>query len=80
MARDIPEGNQITRNVFQGEQWLEIGGDVEKYLQFANNSTRGARFDGLQPASSVQPAGFQPIPLNKIGLIDDEYRRLLSPD
>lgn len=64
---DLPKGNRVLDNVFQGGQFLDISDTVPSGLVEArNNVTSGAHFDGLQPAPAPRPPGFQALPLDKM--------------
>jgi hypothetical protein len=79
----FPKGNHILRNIRVGGQWLELlDGLKEKDIDIRDNFTAGDpglvapdRQDfHLKPNSPALKLGFKPIPLEKIGLIKDEYR------
>jgi hypothetical protein len=86
-----PEGNLVARNVCVG-RWLEVGWHAtEAMLRVENNLTNAAASlarpaaervtatdFALTPDSPAWSLGFQRIPLEQIGLRDDEYRRELA--
>jgi hypothetical protein len=85
-----PEGNALLRNVCVGK-WLEAGWHatpvmlrMENNLTNAASSLAGVINDrspiadfGLRKDSPAWGLGFQPLPLNQIGLHDDDARREL---
>ena len=85
-----PEGNALLRNVCVGK-WLEAGWHasagilrMENNLTNAASSLAGVINDrspiadfGLRKDSPAWGLGFQPLPLNQIGLQDNEARREL---
>ncbi len=86
-----PEGNLIARNVCDGK-WLEAGWHATAgILRLENNLTNAAASLAVAPGDQSRvtdfalkkdsPAwalGFRPIPLEQIGLHDDELRRALK--
>jgi len=86
-----PENNVIARNVCAGK-WLEAGWhSTPEMLRLENNLTNAAsslavspgdeahaKDFGLKPDSPAWALGFQPIPLEEIGLHEDELRRNLA--
>jgi hypothetical protein len=86
-----PEGNQVANNLCVGK-WLKVYWHAQMdMLQLSNNLTnveprfarppsdtsRPADF-GLPPDSPAFKEGFQRIPVDKIGLQQDEYRKSLN--
>ncbi len=83
-----PEGNVVARNVCIGK-WLEVGWQATAAMlrleaNLTNAITSLARPPSdqsnatdfvLTPDSPSWDLGFQPLPLERIGLRDDEYRR-----
>jgi hypothetical protein len=86
-----PEGNVVARNVCVGK-WLNVYWHAKlDMLRVENNLTNAAtefvRVPGsqpkatdfaLKPDSQAWKLGFEKIPLEKIGLYDDEFRRGLA--
>lgn len=81
-----PENNVVSRNICVGK-WLEVGWQAKpEWLKLENNLVDAdpgfVGQDGkdfrLRPDSPAWKLGFQPIPVEKIGLQDDEYRRDLK--
>ena len=81
-----PEGNVIAHNISVGATWLSIRLEQpadRKFLQIRDNVVdQTVHFADLQqmnfaipPNSPVYRMGFQPIPVEQIGLFVDEYRR-----
>lgn len=77
-----PKGNVVARNVSWGGRWDEVEGKARPYVTFTDNcvdtdplfeGTPPATFQ-LQDASPAHKIGFKPIPFEKIGLYQDEYR------
>lgn len=79
------KGNVVARNIRFGGGWLELYNDLSEktsYLTFENNWIEGdpgfvdaARHDWrLRDDAPVLDVGFRPIPLEKIGIYEDEYR------
>jgi hypothetical protein len=80
-----PEGNVIARNVCVGK-WLEVGWHARTNLLTLRDNYVGADAGVRSPAkmdfrikkdSPAWQTGFQPIPVERIGLRDDELRREL---
>jgi len=78
-----PEGNVIARNICVGGQWLSVGwGAQEKMLQIGENYVgpdpgflAPEKMDfRLKKDSPAWKIGFEEIPIEKIGLVNDEYR------
>jgi hypothetical protein len=81
-----PEGNKITRNICVGK-WLNLYWHAKpEMMEIQDNLVQGdPGFVGLakpnfqlKPDSPAFKLGFQRIPEEKIGLIQDEYRALLA--
>jgi hypothetical protein len=85
-----PEGNTVARNVCVGK-WLNVYWHAKpEMLRNVNNLTNalssfavapiGARITefALKPESPAWALGFEPIPLEKIGLYRDELRKQLE--
>lgn len=80
-----PKGNRIVRNISVGGRWLDLHNVTEKEVHLQDNFTEGdpgfvdpAREDfRLKKDSPVWKLGFKPIPVEKIGLYRDQYRRVL---
>ncbi|MFH0945716.1 MAG: right-handed parallel beta-helix repeat-containing protein [Planctomycetota bacterium] len=81
------KGNVVARNIRFGGGWLELYDGLSEqtpYLEFENNWTEGdpgfvdaAGGDyRLREDAKVLGLGFQPIPVERIGLYGDEYRDL----
>ncbi len=77
-----PKGNVVARNVSWGGRWDEVEGKARPYVTFTDNcvdvdplfeDAPPATF-GLQENSPAHKIGFKPIPFEKIGLYEDEYR------
>lgn len=77
-----PRGNTIARNIRVGGTWDSIEGKARPLLKLENNFLEGdprfvnaGRLDfRLRPDSPVWKLGFQPIPIEKIGLYRDPER------
>ncbi len=87
----LPKGNSVTRNISIGGQWMALVNEFDhgmldikdnlvdsepgfsdpKFADAAKNDFR------LQADSPALKLGFRPIPLDKIGLYLDDYRRTL---
>ncbi len=81
----IPKGNVIARNIRVGGEWLNLQGVKKEWVTFQNNFIEGdpgfvdAENNNFQlkDDSPVFELGFQRIPIEKIGLQLDEYRKEL---
>jgi len=81
-----PKGNVVTRNLFQGKNWNDIDTNSRRYVKLENNLVdQDLRFVNaanndfrLREDSPAWKIGFQKIPFEKIGLIQDESRALLN--
>jgi len=77
-----PKGNVVVRNVSWGGRWDEVEGKARPYVTFTDNCVdTDPLFEGAPPAtfrlqenSPAYRIGFKPIPVEKIGLYEDEYR------
>jgi hypothetical protein len=79
----LPKYNRIVRNICVGPKWIDwLDGLNETKLEVRDNLTAGdpgfvdrrqADFR-LRPDSPALKLGFQPIPVQHIGLVKDEYR------
>jgi len=81
-----PEGNTVVRNVSVGGKWLETLWHAEPAMVDVRDNlvdedphfvAPGRRDFRLKPDSPAYALGFQPIPVEKIGLYRDGYRRFL---
>ena len=81
-----PKGNRIIRNIAVGKAtWLDLRGVDMKWLETRDNLTEGdplfvdaGKLDfRLKPESPALKLGFKQIPIDRIGLYDDEYRMRL---
>ncbi len=81
-----PKGNVVARNVSWGGPWSDVEDMARPYLTAMtdNLTDRDPLFEGkppqsfrLRPASPAFTLGFKPIPFEKIGLYQDEYRKTL---
>jgi hypothetical protein len=81
-----PDGNVVARNVCVGK-WLNVYWHAKTNLLTLRDNWVGPdpgfvapnKMDfRLRPDSPAWKLGFQPIPVERIGLQDDEYRRELS--
>ncbi|MFV1995458.1 MAG: right-handed parallel beta-helix repeat-containing protein, partial [Verrucomicrobiales bacterium] len=82
-----PKGNLITRNLFQGEKkWDDINSVSRPYVKLENNLVAkdvglvdaAANDFRLRKDSPARKIGFKEIPVEKIGLMEDENRALLK--
>ncbi len=84
---ELPVGNVIARNISVRSNFLSLSGgrmpeEIQKLVTVADNVTEGApglvaTEEGgfrLSKDSPARKLGFQPIPFDKIGLYQDEYR------
>ncbi|HPX39039.1 MAG: hypothetical protein GXX88_11525 [Candidatus Hydrogenedentes bacterium] len=82
-----PEGNVIARNICWGGEWDGMQDDAEKYVLLENNliqvdphfvdaANRDFRLKDDSPAFAL---GFQPIPIEKIGLYESPDRASWPP-
>lgn len=78
----VPKGNVIARNIHTGGKWLDLHGMQGGWVTFQDNLTEGdagfvnaeARDFRLRPDSPAFRLGFTPIPVETIGLYQDEFR------
>jgi len=82
-----PENNVVERNICVGGKWLEISWHAEARLQQVRDNYVGAdpgfvapeRLDfRLKPNSPAWAIGFQPIPVEQIGLQQNDERSELG--
>jgi len=77
-----PKRNRIVRNISVGGKWEDIHGGTRKFQviqdnllqgdpQFVNPENLDFRLKSTSPAFQI---GFQPIPVDRIGLYEDERR------
>ena len=77
-----PKGNVVARNIFQGDRWDDVFDQARSYVKFEDNMINQEPGFVKTPPESFQlrsdsPAyemGFKPIPVEKIGLYEDENR------
>jgi len=84
-----PKGNVVERNIFVGDRWNDVDSRAKPYVTMKDNltdtdplfTTDVARLAcpavsafRLRPDSPAWKLGFQPIPLDRIGLYKDEFR------
>jgi len=83
-APGLPKGNVVRHNISYGGTWLDVESKALPLITFEDNlvdtdphfvdpQTQDFRLQSDSPAFSL---GFQPIPVQKIGLYADEYRAL----
>jgi parallel beta-helix repeat protein len=80
-----PAGNRVVRNASFGGRWLRLQNVPEDWVKFADNyvSENESEVDWIATGFQLpegHPAlkqGFQPIPVERIGLQPDEFRRTL---
>jgi hypothetical protein len=78
-----PKGNVVARNVSWGGRWSEVEGKAQPYLTFSDNCVaQDPLFQDsppktfrLQDNSPAYKIGFKPVPFEKIGLYESEFRR-----
>ncbi|MBN1442822.1 MAG: DUF5010 domain-containing protein [Planctomycetes bacterium] len=78
-----PKGNVVRRNVSWGGRWLDVEAKAKPLVRFEENIVdEDPRFIGpdhmdyrLREGSPALEKGFRPLPLDEIGLVDDEKRR-----
>jgi len=75
----VPKGNVVMRNICSGDRWLELQGVDRKVVTIQDNLVKddpgfvdraGLDFR-LKPSSAAHALGFEPIPVDKIGLTAD---------
>ncbi|MHC4118189.1 MAG: right-handed parallel beta-helix repeat-containing protein, partial [Planctomycetota bacterium] len=81
-----PKGNVVARNVCSGGTWDGVNKAARPYVMFSDNHvTEDLLFKGTPPQtfelrdnSPAYNVGFEPIPVDRIGLFEDVYRTQLS--
>lgn len=80
----VPKGNRIERNIYFEGRWLELQDHLTPDVAIGNWTEGDPGFIApgkgdfrLRPDAPALRIGFQPIPVAKIGLYDDAYRRSL---
>lgn len=81
----VPKGNTIVRNISVGGRWIDLYDNLnDKIVTIRDNITEGdagvvvtAKGIRLRADSPAFKMGFKPIPLEKIGLYRDAYRKRL---
>ncbi len=84
----VPKGNKIVRNVSVGGRWIDLYDNLnDQIVTIKDNITEGnagvevtPKGIRLRPDSPAFKLGFQPIPVDKIGLYRDAYRKRLPQD
>jgi len=79
----VPKGNRIVRNISVGGRWIDLYDNLtDKVVTIRDNITEGDAGVEVTPKGvrlrKDSPAfrlGFQPIPVEKIGLYRDAYRK-----
>jgi hypothetical protein len=83
----VAKGNKITRNISVGGRWLDLAnGLTDKVVFLIDNLVdtdpgfvdRAKGNFALKSDSPALDLGFEPIPIEKIGLYDDEIRQSLA--
>jgi parallel beta-helix repeat protein len=83
----VPKGNKIIRNVYFGDGWLKLANKLtDKTISIEGNLIKNdvsfvAPDDDLLQLKSDSAAykfGFQHLPIDKIGLYKDKYRKAVS--
>ncbi|GCL40568.1 MULTISPECIES: right-handed parallel beta-helix repeat-containing protein [Nostocales] len=83
----VPKGNKIIRNVYFGDGWLKLKNKLtDKTITIEGNLIKNdvsfvVPDDDLLQLKSDSAAykfGFQHLPINKIGLYKDKYRKAVS--
>ena len=79
-----PKGNLVARNFSVGGRWDDVTRQAKPYVTFTDNRIEqdGVSLETLPEmsrlkAGAAQIPGFQPIPIEKIGLYRDAYRKTL---
>jgi len=79
----LPKGNVVRHNISYGGKWLDVEAKALPLLEFEGNlvdadphfvNAQEQDFR-LRPDSPALALGFQPIPVDRIGLYPDEYRK-----
>jgi hypothetical protein len=81
----VPKGNKIIRNISVGGRWIDLYDNLtDKIITIRDNIIDGdagvevtAKGIRLRTDSPAFKLGFQPIPVEKIGLYRDAYRKRL---
>lgn len=81
----VPKGNRIIRNISVGGRWIDLYDNLtDKIVTIRDNIVDGdagvevtAKGIRLRKDSPAFKLGFQSIPLEKIGLYRDAYRKRL---
>ncbi len=81
----VPKGNKIVRNISVGGRWIDLYDNLnDQIVTIRDNLTEGnagvevtSRGIRLRKDSPAFKIGFQPIPVEKIGLYRDAYRKQL---
>ncbi len=81
----LPKGNIIRRNISVGGTWMQVDGKAKPWIRFEDNLVdTDPRFVDrekgdfrLRDDSPAFRLGFRRIPLEKIGLVEDGYRKEL---
>lgn len=79
----VPKGNKIVRNISIGVRWIDLYDNLnDKIVTIRDNITEGDAGVEVTPQgirlrrdSPALKLGFQPIPIEKIGLYRDQYRK-----
>jgi hypothetical protein len=82
-----PKGNVVARNISWGGRWSDVEGKAQPYLTFSENCVdQDPLFQSppphtfrLRDDSPAYKVGFKPLPFEKIGLYQNEYRRQVAP-
>ncbi len=83
-----PKGNIIERNISAGGVWADIDATAGKYVHPRNNlisgdprfvDRKGHNFQ-LRSDSPAWKLGFERIPIERIGLIEDKHTKTEAPD
>jgi len=81
---DVAKGNLVTLNISYGGRWLDLKNGLTAEIvkiknnlvninpRFKNLKNRDFRLDDNSPALKM---GFEPIPVNQIGLYKDKFRK-----
>ncbi len=78
-----PKGNLVARNLFIGGRWDDVYKEARPYVTFTDNyvEQENVHLETLPDTARLQAdakahiPGFEPIPVGKIGLYKDKYRR-----
>ena len=81
----VPKGNVVAHNISWGGRWDEVEGKAQPYLTLSDNCVAAdplfqappPKTFRLQEGSPAYQLGFKPIPFEKIGLYESEYRRVV---